>query len=65
MEQQLTPSPQQEEGDDERQNPADEQPQDTESKPLSFAERWRGKFVLADGDDPRYEALVKKYLQRG
>ena len=29
----------------------------------SFAARWRGKFRAAQRDDPRYEALAKKYLQ--
>ena len=30
----------------------------------SFASRWRGKFRAAErDDDPRYDALAKKYLQ--
>ncbi len=29
----------------------------------SFASRWRGKFRAAERDDPRYDALAKKYLQ--
>ena len=30
----------------------------------SFASRWRGKFRAAGReDDPRYDALAKKYLQ--
>ena len=30
----------------------------------TFASRWRGKFRAAAGvDEPRYDALVKKYLQ--
>lgn len=29
----------------------------------SFAERWRGKLRAAERDDPRYDALAKKYLQ--
>ena len=29
----------------------------------SFASRWRGKFDAAERDDPRYNALAKKYLQ--
>ena len=30
----------------------------------SFSSRWRGKFRPADRkDDPRYDALAKKYLQ--
>ena len=30
----------------------------------SFASRWRGKFRAAGrDDDPRYDALTKKYLQ--
>ena len=28
----------------------------------SFASRWRGKFKPAEREDPRYEALAKKYL---
>ena len=28
----------------------------------SFASRWRGRLQAARGDDPRYEALAKKYL---
>ena len=28
---------------------------------LSFASRWLGAFRLAERDDPRYEALVRKY----
>lgn len=27
-----------------------------------LVERWRGKFELADRNDERYRALVKKYL---
>ena len=30
----------------------------------SFSSRWRGKFRAAEReDDPRYDALAKKYLQ--
>jgi post-segregation antitoxin (ccd killing protein) len=29
----------------------------------SFASRWRGTFRAAERDDPRYDALAKKYLQ--
>ena len=29
----------------------------------SFASRWRGQFRAAERDDPRYDALAKKYLQ--
>ena len=29
----------------------------------SFASRWRGKFRAAERDDPRYDALARKYLQ--
>ena len=29
----------------------------------SFASRWRGKFRAVQRDDPRYEALARKYLQ--
>ncbi len=28
----------------------------------TFSQRWQGKFVPADRDDERYEALAKKYL---
>jgi len=28
----------------------------------SFALRWRGRFRPADREDPRYEALARKYL---
>lgn len=28
----------------------------------SFASRWRGRFRPADRDDPRYDALARKYL---
>ncbi len=28
----------------------------------SFASRWRGKFKPAEREDPRYEALARKYL---
>lgn len=53
-------------GDADPPPPADAPPpQDAESPPLPFGERWRGKFVLAevDGSDPRYAALVEKYLR--
>ncbi|MCE2458663.1 MAG: hypothetical protein J4G14_12770 [Dehalococcoidia bacterium] len=34
-----------------------------ENRP-TFASRWRGKFQAADReDDPRYDALARKYLQ--
>ncbi len=29
----------------------------------SFASRWRGKFRAVERDDPRYQALDRKYLQ--
>jgi hypothetical protein len=29
----------------------------------SFTSRWRGKFHAVENDDPRYNALGKKYLQ--
>ena len=29
---------------------------------LSFVDKWRGKFKLAERGTPRYEALVRKYL---
>ena len=28
----------------------------------SFASRWRGRFQAANRDDPRYDALARKYL---
>ncbi|MYD94307.1 MAG: hypothetical protein F4Y02_11590 [Chloroflexi bacterium] len=28
----------------------------------TVAEQWRGKFRAAERDDPRYEALARKYL---
>ena len=28
----------------------------------SFTERWRGRFRAAGRDDPRYDALARKYL---
>jgi hypothetical protein len=28
----------------------------------SFSARWKGRFVPADKDDPRYAALARKYL---
>ena len=28
----------------------------------SFASRWRGEFEPAEREDPRYEALARKYL---
>ena len=35
----------------------------TTSRSQSFAARWKGKFQPAHRDDPRYEALTKKYLE--
>ena len=36
----------------------------TRGETPSFSSRWRGKFRAAQrGNDPRYEALAKKYLQ--
>ncbi len=35
----------------------------TVERSQSFAARWRGKFRPADRDDPRYDALAKKYLE--
>ena len=29
----------------------------------SFASRWRGRFRVSKRNDPRYEALARKYLQ--
>ncbi len=29
----------------------------------SFSGRWRGRFRAAERDDPRYDALARKYLQ--
>ena len=36
-----------------------------ESKNISFSQRWRGKFKLANKSDARYQALVKRYLAIG
>jgi post-segregation antitoxin (ccd killing protein) len=33
-----------------------------EDEGKSFVDRWQGKFVLAERDDERYRALVKKYV---
>ena len=33
-----------------------------EEEELTFPEKWRGKFKLAERGDPRYEYLVQKYL---
>lgn len=33
-----------------------------EEETSSFSSRWRGQLSGAEGDDPRYEALAKKYL---
>ena len=35
----------------------------TSQESESFASRWRGQFRPADRDDPRYDALAKKYLE--
>ena len=35
----------------------------TTRRSQSFATRWKGKFRLAERDDPRYDALAKKYLE--
>ena len=36
----------------------------TKGETPSFSTRWRGKFRAAQRkDDPRYDALAKKYLQ--
>ena len=35
----------------------------TEEHVPSFASRWRGRFQPAERDNPRYDALAKKYLQ--
>ncbi len=29
---------------------------------ISFAQRWRGRLQAARRDDPRYDALARKYL---
>ena len=29
----------------------------------SFASRWRGRFRVSKRNDPRYEALAKKYIK--
>ena len=34
----------------------------TTQRSESFAARWRGKFRPAERNDPRYDALAKKYL---
>ncbi len=34
----------------------------TAQRSESFAARWRGKFRPAERNDPRYDALAKKYL---
>ena len=28
----------------------------------SFSSRWRGRFVAAEGQDPRFDSLARKYL---
>ena len=33
-----------------------------EDEDPSFTERWRGQFRAASRDDPRYKALVRKYV---
>ena len=35
----------------------------TRDEELTFSEKWRGKFKLAERGDPRYEYLVQKYLR--
>ena len=34
----------------------------TEGETPSFSSRWSGRLQAAGGDDPRYEALVRKCL---
>lgn len=34
-----------------------------ETESPTFASRWRGQFRPAERDEPRYDALSKKYLQ--
>ena len=34
----------------------------TKEQEPTFSEKWRGKFKLAERGTPRYEALVRKYL---
>lgn len=29
----------------------------------TFSSRWRGRFKSTEGEDPRYEALARKYLR--
>lgn len=29
----------------------------------TFSSRWRGRLRAAEGDDPRYETLARKYLR--
>ena len=31
-------------------------------QPPAFSERWRGRFRAAKHEDPRYDALARKYL---
>ncbi len=35
----------------------------TEQRSQTFAARWRGRFRPAEREDPRYDALAKKYLE--
>ena len=34
----------------------------TKDHELTFSEKWRGKFKLAERGTPRYDALVRKYI---
>ena len=34
----------------------------TEEDSPSFSAKWRGRFEAAGRDDPRYDALARKYL---
>ena len=34
----------------------------TEKEATSFTQRWRGRLQAARRDDPRYDALARKYL---
>ena len=34
----------------------------TEEDGPSFSSKWRGRFEAAGRDDPRYDALARKYL---
>ncbi len=33
----------------------------TSNKDESFVKRWRGKFIISDNTDPRYQILKRRY----